>query len=217
MIIIKTELSALGIKTKKNPMVEKVIIFLKEKEKTIRKLLVVEQGCGQLRNTKYFIKIFNKIIIVDTEEQLTKPHILYDEKMSIREFVKKRWENHNIKIISSEKFKNTKFNADVVFSINVLDVTPPKIRKEILNSARKNLKKDGFFIAIVPRNDTWTLNRCKNAGSFTDGYILKNHNYHTFYRNWDDKHLKQLLRRSGFYEYENMSKYRQACFICKKR
>jgi len=217
MVIIKTELSALGIKTKQNPMVEKMVKFLKEKEKTIRNLLIVDQGCGQLRNTKYFIKMFNNIIIVDTDTQLMKPHILYDEKISIHEYVKKRWKNYSIKIINSEKFKKTKVNADVIFSINVLDVTPPKIRKEILNSAHRNLKKDGLFIAIVPRNDTWTLNRCKSAKSFDDGYILKNHNYHTFYRNWDNKHLKQLLRKNGFYEYENMSKYRQACFICKKR
>ena len=214
--VIKPENSALGIRKAPSPMLPRVftaINSLVAKQKV--NPVTLDHGCGQLRNIRSLLDFSNQLILVDTEKQLTKKHNFLGEYLTIQEYITKKYPEHNIRIFNSDKFEVSQLNIDIVFSINVLDVTPPKIRGAALRAIRKNLRDNGILVLIVPRNDSWTLQRCSKADKFADGYVFPNHGAFTFYRNWDDFSLEAIARRYGFVLLQNLSVYRYGCILCR--
>src|SRR5260370_26635884 len=137
------------------------------------------------------------------------------KKQTIREFIAANYPKSRIQILSNKQFALSAMSAGVVFSTNVLDVTPPETRHEILESATRNLSKRGLFVSIVPRNDSRTLNLCQTAQKYRDGNIFPNKNAFTFYRNWSNKDLVKLYRKHSLEVVVDISNYRYACMICK--
>lgn len=215
---IAPELSALGIKKNINPMLPKLVWELQQLRDEGRgpAMLVVDSGCGQLRHLEILLKSFPKLCLVDTELQLERMHLFAGKKQTIKDFIKSHYPKSQIKILSSQQFKRSSLSAGIVFSINVLDVTPPTTRNEILKSAVKNLSSQGLFAAIVPRNDSRTLSLCKTAKQYRDGYIFPNRNAFTFYKNWTDYALMKLFAKHSLKVVVDISNFRYACVICKK-
>lgn len=214
---IAPELSAQGIRKNQNPMLPTVLAALAARyalNGAPRQLRVVDQGCGQLRNVAALRKIASRLILVDTEEQLLKCHNFFGTRLTVGEFAKRQWPRDDIRILSTSEFDASEANADIVFSICVLDAVPPKTRTQILRAARKNLARDGLLVIIVPRNDSWTMNRCAEENTYADGHLLAHPNGYTFYRNWDTKALSRLVRRSGFTVEQDLSVYRHGCLLC---
>lgn len=182
----------------------------------IARLTVVDQGCGLLRNVPEIRRFANTLVLVDTHRQLTKKHSFCGHRLTIQDFVKTNWPRDNIRVLTAEQFETTTINADVILSVCVLDAVPPRTRARILRAAQQNLADNGVLVAIVPRNDSWTLHRCAESNSYADGYILRHANAYTFYKNWDTKTFAKLLRRNGFSVERDMSVYRHACMLCRK-
>ena len=213
---ILPELSAQGIRKSPNPCLPKALDYVK-KVLDRKEIVIVDQGCGQLRHLEFFLRLTKSVVLVDTALQLAKYHDFYGQKLTISEFVKEYHPNASIQVVCADLFEDSKIAADVIFSINVLDVIPPRTRTSMLRSAYNNLSPNGLFIAIVPTNDSRTLKRCRSAMSYADGHLLHHPSGYTFYKNWNVQSLKQLLKRNGFQILENMSTYRQLLFVCKRQ
>lgn len=218
-IEIVPELSALGIKKAINPMLLKVNEQIKKFpnfENLERVPAVVDLGCGQLRNLKEFEKHFSNLYLVDSERQFQKKHNFYGDLETIPEFIEKNYKGKNIKVLNFENFASSDISANLIFLINVLDVTPSKTRNKILRIARQRLSKDGYFIVITPRNDSHTLKLCTDDRKFEDGYFFPNRNYFTFYKNWSNQQIKELFDKHRLKIVKDLSIYRYSCCILKR-
>jgi hypothetical protein len=177
--------------------------------------LVVDQGCGQLRNVETLLSISNRIVLVDTERQLSTKHLFYDQRLTVCEFAEQHWSDKEVTVLTAKEFAKLSLNADIVFSINVLDVVLPTTRDELLRAARRNLSTTGMLAVFVPRNDTWTLRRCRSAQRFTDGYVFRNRDAHTFYHNWTNSEMKSLVNKWGFEIVKDVSVHRYIRLMCR--
>lgn len=217
MIEITPELSAQGIQKSTSAafrqLTERVRQIL-EKNDVGDQPLVVEQGCGLLRNVETLLTISNRLLLVDTEHQLSKTHRFYGQDSTIPEFVKNTWPNQSIRIVTAKEFGERCFDADVIFSVNVFDVVPPQTRTELLTAARRNLSESAILAVVVPRNDTWQLRRCTEDRRYADGYAMPNRGRFTFYHNWTNAEMETLLTDFGFEVVEDLSRYRHLSFLC---
>ena len=216
-IQVMPEYSALGVRKKSSKALHELIEHLGEyicHDSASDAPLVVDQGCGQLRNVEILLAISSQMVLVDTERQLKKKHSFYGQSLTVYEFVPQRWSDKDITILTAKEFSQSSLAADVVFSINVLDVVLPETRDEILHAAHRNLSPTGVLAVFVPRNDTWTLRRCKSINKLADGYVFPNHGVHTFYHNWTDSEMQKLLSERGFTIVKNLSMYRHLRLLC---
>ena len=213
-------LSAQEIRKNQNPMLERVLSVLRSEYALVNgdtTLSVVDHGCGQLRNVSTILTIARRLYVVDTEAQLSKKHLFYEHTLSVRDFVKKKWSDEDICVLSSKEFEKGGVKADLIFSICVLDAVPPKTRTAILRAAHRNLRRDGMLAIIVPRNDAWTMRRCTDSNTYADGHIFERAKGCTFYKNWNTEALVRLINRNGFMIEKDLSVHRHACILCKKQ
>ena len=215
-ITIRPELSAQGIRKHPNPLLPLAVKTVVDIKKHLGKgLLVVDCGCGQLRNVQTLLSLSSRIVLVDTPYQLDRQHDFYGERMCIRDFVRKRWPRKRIEVMSSSDFEMASVDADIIFSVNVLDVTPQRTRRAILRSCHNNLGTDGLFVAIAPRNDIWTLRICTPDKKYQDGYAFTHPSGYTYYRNWTGTSLHAAIETAGFRIERDLSTHRQVCIICR--
>jgi hypothetical protein len=216
-IEIRPELSAQGIRKKPNPLLLKLIPYLK-KEGIIPKgkIKLVDQGCGQLRHTSILKNFADPLIAVDTNRQIETEHDFYGKKYKIGEFVKKKWPTDNIEVLTATQFASQKKNAALIISVNVIDVLPKGERKKLFSAAYDNLRNDGYYLVIIPRNDTWTLRICTPRNKFEDGYIFMHSKGYTFYKNWEVEDIAKELRYEGFGVVKDISQYKYICLLLQK-
>lgn len=186
---------------------------LMEKEDGSNFPIVVDLGCGQLRNVDTLLGCSNKLYIVDTEYQLSRPHNFNSESLTVYDFVKTHYSGGDVTPMNTLEFGQSELAANLIFIVNVLDVTPPETRNEILRAARQNLAKGGLIITIAPRNDSHTLKLCTEERRYRDGFVFPNHGAYTYYKNWSSDDLKRLFKRHGLKSVSDTSNYRHACNI----
>jgi len=217
MIEITPELSAQGIQKGTSAAfretTERVRQIL-EQNRAGDRPLIVEQGCGLLRNVETLLTISSRLVLVDTEYQLSKPHRFYGQNLTIPEFVKNAWPGHPIRVMTAKEFAERCLGAEVIFSVNVFDVVPPQTRTELLAAAQQNLSTSGILAVVVPRNDTWQLRRCTENRRYADGYAMPNRGRFTFYRNWTNADMETLLTGFGFEVVQDLSRYRHLSVLC---
>jgi len=219
-IRIMPEYSAQGIKKQVSPLLSFAIQKSNEllnQNKIINNPLIVEHGCGLLRNTKELIKYYDKIILVDTEFQLKSLHNFEGNLLTIEQYVKTKWSRKNIIIMTNKEYINENNDVDIIYSINVLDVTHPMIRKEIYKSFIKTMNRNTLLVVILSRNDSWTLRLCKNTNKYFDGYVFKNRDAYTFYKNWNGNTLHKDLEKRGFKIINDFTNYKYVGLILSKK
>lgn len=212
--IISPELSALGIRKAPSPVLPRVFAVIK-KMCIKNNPLVVDHGCGQLRNINSLLQFSKRLVLVDTERQITKKHKFFAKDINIRDYIKMKYKQKNIKVLNEKEFDNFQANADFIFSINVLDVVPPKTRGIILEAIKDNLADKGILVLIIPRNDTWTIRRCTPKNRYADGYIFANRGGFTFYKNWCDQSIQALIKRHGYKVICDLTTYKYVCILCR--
>jgi len=85
-------------------------------------------------------------------------------------------------------------------------------------AAYRNLRDNGLYVVILPRNDSSIIRRCTESNRYQDGHVFSHHGVATFYVNFDDQSvLIRLLQRLGFRLLHDLSNYRQVCLIFVKR
>lgn len=216
---IRPEFSALGIGKPTSPLLSLLIqnVFeIRILEALKPPAIAVDLGCGLLRNLRELKRHFPKLILVDTELQLTRDHEFGGKRMTVQDYVRRYYSGGGITVLTDREFATSKINSDVTFSINVMDVVPSRTRRSILTSMVEHLLSTGQFASLVPRNDSRTLELCRNARTYQDGHLFPNHGALTFYKNWPGHTLKALYHRFPIHVVRDLSRYRHSCLICMK-
>ena len=203
-----------------NPAVSRAITALtNDRGKPLKDLRIADQGCGKLRHYKLLRPLARELYLVDTKDQLDKPHADRRVTYTVRQFATQASRRNNLRVIAlpATDFQQSTLDLDLVFSIAVCDVIPSRIRRTIIADASGNLKPHGYFVLIVPRNDVSITSRCTNHNRHDDGHAFAHHGIHTFYRNFSStKPLINQCRRNDLLVVDDLSVYRQICIIFTK-
>lgn len=120
-------------------------------------------------------------------------------------------------MLTNVEFANIEIQCDIIFSIAVADIIPLESFKHIIEDSYLKLKKDAYFVIVVPRNDTSILRRCNNENAYNEGFIFKKGKYTTYMRNYRDPNpLYNEFEKNGFSLVEDLSVFNQICSIFKK-
>jgi len=183
-------------------------------------LSAADQGCGRLRHLPIIRRFFDNIYLVDTQFQLGRRQILFGtHDISIPEYISTiKTGKKRVTVMSNQEFALSRLHLDVIFNICVFDVNIPKTRKDLISAAHRNLKRNGVFILIIPRNDQSILVRCTAENKYSDGHVFRHHGIYTFYRNYrETAQLIRYLSEYGFTLFADLSVYRQICLIFIKK
>jgi hypothetical protein len=216
-VTLRPELSAQGIRKSPSPMLKKCWATVTHLGLPARTPLVVDYGCGQLRNVRVLLTFSRRLVLVDTETQLSTPHEFYGRRLLPEELIRERWPVAGPTLLTSTEFEARSLGASVIFIINVFDVVPAATRKAMIRAAVRNLLPNGYLVIIAPRNDTWTLRLCTPARKYRDGYAFAHPRGHTYFRNWKDDSLQTCLLKSGIDIVTDLSVYRYVTVIGQPR
>jgi len=233
-IKVSPEYSAQSSITRATPLLEVSIKHIISNENTteLNSLRVADYGCGKLRHLCIFRNYFDSIYLVDTKFQLSRTLKLFGEKTTITKYIATLETSNNIRILNGSEFESSKLGLNAIFSIAVLDVVLPSTRTTMIETVHKNLKPGttmietvhknlkpgGFFVIIIPRNDSSILKRCLQNNKYYDGYFFNHHGITTFFKNFREaEHLVNKITRSGFVLVKNLSIYRHVCLLFKKK
>ncbi|MFA5228990.1 MAG: hypothetical protein WC446_04500 [Candidatus Paceibacterota bacterium] len=216
-ILINSEYSAQGRKHSISPGLIRLINKSSILKNIGNKNRVVDYGCGKLRNFEQIIKFAKELYLVDTKIQLLRNHTEQGKKFDYLDFLKNNSNGVICRIIDNINFQQLNINCDIIFSIAVADVIPLDSYSNIIKDSYNKLRKDGFFVLIVPRNDTSILRRCNKENSYKCGNLFKKGKYYTYMRNYrDSKPLYNEIEKYGFCLEEDFSFYNQICAIFQK-
>lgn len=187
-ILIRPEYSAVAAKNRRRPSrgTQAAIAVLREK----RASRVCEIGCGLLANSWHLVKAFKYVVLTDRKEQYERIREQLDELRRFASFKA---------FIEARLFARQKLNLDAAIIINVLHILPSRQeRLDVLNAARRNLRKGGALFIDGPYNETYYRDLVKTAVSYRDGVVMRRGDYCTFYRNMDFGELRSYVEEAGF-------------------
>ncbi len=185
---------------------------------SMRQFRVVDQGCGKLRHLKLLLELFQKIYLVDKEEQLLRKQRLFGkDSLSIPEYISSRIYSNRVKVFSNKDFAKKHLRLDLVLNACTFDVVLNQSRKEMVDAAYRNLRKGGYFVLIVPRNDQSITKRCFEKNRYKDGHVFEHHSIRTFFKNYKNHSgLIRLVKSRSYKLLLDLSTYRQVCLIFQK-
>jgi hypothetical protein len=214
---IRPESSALGMGKPISPFLPQLIAAVQDVRREFGLAparMVLEYGCGQLRNLRELHGYFPMVHLVDTELQLNRLHDFGGKRLTVRDYVRRYYRNGGVTVMSAPEFEASSLKVDVIFSINVMDVVPPETRLAMLATVKMHLHSSGQFASLVPRNDSRTLNLCRSSRAYQDGHIFPNHGAFTFYKNWSGDGLQRLYQSNGLDVMRDLSRYRYSSMVC---
>lgn len=179
---------------------------------------VADLGCGKLRHYAA-LSGFPKLYLVDTEKQLSMPHVDGGETYTVREVAARaRAKGNVVYAMNSFEFAKAHLELDLVVCIAVLDVVVSEVRKQLIAMASRNLRSQGICILVVPRNDSTILSRCRDKNRFKDGYVFAHHGTHTFFHNFRSySSIVAMCMREELTLIEDLSTYRQVCLVFSRK
>lgn len=123
-----------------------------------------------------------------------------------------------MQLLSVEEFAVAALGLDVIFTVATYDVVPRRTRVRMAQVTWRNLRPDGLYVVIVPRNDSTILRRCVAECAYGDGYAFHRNGIATFYRNCcDHTPIIASLQAIGFMCERDLSRYRQVCLVFRRR
>lgn len=177
--------------------------------------VVADVGCGKLRHYSLLQPRSRKLFLVDTASQLDKAHTDAGVTYTVRAFAAtERAKGRRVAAVDTSEFGRASLRLDTAFCVAVFDVVTRRVRKEILLSVARNLKRTGEFWLITPRNDTSILRRCSLDNQYEDGHTFAHHGLTTFFRNFAD--VTSILRdaeEAGLELCDDHSRYRQSVLL----
>ena len=180
---------------------------------------VADQGCGKLRHFRPLARAYEELLLVDTDRQLSSVHQLDGFEGSIHDYVGrfKAAQRSRVRLLTADQFAASALQLDVVFTVATYDVVPRQVRLAMAEAAWRNLTADGFYVVIVPRNDSTILRRCTAECAYQDGFAFRRDGVATFYRNFrDHRPLVAMVKRVGLRLERDLSIYRQVSLIFRK-
>lgn len=190
------------ITPEKTAIVNGISLSCKEIVKNYKEGMVLDYGCGKLRNTKYLLE--NNIIID-----------VLDTKKQIEENINKLNVLDINCVYTSNDILPKDYYEHILLSF-VLNVIPNKEdRVNVLNNIKNSLKDEGLLYVEV-RNDSFVKN-LKNKISYNDGYLTGNGNKKTFQKPYTLEDIKEFLKENKFDVLKTKKTSGSIFLLCKKR
>lgn len=173
-ICIQSEYAAKSVKQQSRAILD----WINNQEKVINAL---DYGCGKLRYSKELNKICKNLYLLDSKVQLERIQLLFDEKLSIVDYVRNCLPH--AKIVAVEDYPKIKVKFDIVLCINVLSSIPTwNNRNVVIKNIASLLKNRGKALFVTQYYDTFFTKSLKDPSNikFNDGWISKG-NTNSFY------------------------------------
>lgn len=141
----------------------------------------LDYGCGKLRYSKELNNICKNLYLLDSKVQLERIQLLFEEKMSIVDYTKKRFPNATI--IAAEDYDKIKVKFDLVLCVNVLSSIPTwSSRNIVIKNIASLLKNNGKALFVTQYYDTFFTKSLNNPANikYNDGWISKG-KFNSFY------------------------------------
>jgi SAM-dependent methyltransferase len=208
---IDSAFSAQGSRARPNPLVlaslSEVQLLLGDRIPTI-----VDQGCGRLRHLELLQGLTRRLVLVDTPGQLRKPQSLFGVGGRRISQLSTWWTTEtrtDIDVLTNRDFQRSHLDAACILSVCVYNVVTPQNRVELAQSAARNLRSDGIYVVIVPRNDHSIIRRQWRGIRVADGHVFRKPGVTTFFANFrDHSPLIDLIESYGLSLVRDASNYR---------
>lgn len=158
----------------------------------------VDYGCGKLRYLQPMLHTANRLTVVDSEVQLSRPQVIFGSKSTIRSWV---GASNRITVSNTQEFAIHASGYDRGFCINVLSAIPYAFAREnALRLLRQSLRPGAECLFVVQyRNSDFTrMANLPYARMWQDGILLDSLRGHSFYALISPEKLAALVRRAGF-------------------
>lgn len=174
----------------------------KEIEKTILQLPkncnALDYGCGKLRHTLVLSKVVNRVVAIDSEEQLCRNQIINGKRTSVYSYVS---EMLNVEVYNtiSPAWRNKEY--DFILCSNVLSAIPiEETRINVLKDIFSCLKPHGkALISLQYRNTYYKQYSARdNVIEYNGGWIIRVKNQYRYYGIIMPERLLGLLCSIGF-------------------
>jgi SAM-dependent methyltransferase len=201
-----------------SPALPKAIAFLRSDGSDGPLGTVADVGCGKLRHYRVLKDLATTLLLVDTERQMSREHSDGGTVYSIPRVAQAaRKQGESVHALTFEELKASKRKIDVAFCIAVFDVVTRTVRKEISAVVSERLRDGGYFVIIVPRNDSTITDRFSSANRYQDGHVFAHHGAQTFFCNFKTvATITGDCQKVGLVLQRDLSVYRQGCLIFRK-
>ena len=120
---IRSEFSAQRMSHTPNPAVSWAIAKLLPEGNLGPNLRIADQGCGKLRHFRTLSPIARELILVDTEDQLSRTYRDGDREYTVKQFAQSvSNRRRRVVVMTSDEFSCSQLHLDIVFCIAVFDV-----------------------------------------------------------------------------------------------
>ena len=201
-----------------NPAIMWSLNSMFPKGKPVHRVRIADLGCGKLRHFRILSTIASELILVDSEDQLSRVHKDAGKERTVKGFTESiSNKRKDVRVMTTAKFSSSTLALDIVFCIAVFDVVLRSVRKSLIQASERNLRKGGRFVVIAPRNDSSILCRCTSKNRYKDGHVFHHHGVTTFFTNLNSiRTIRNDCNKSGLQLDVDLSRYRQLCLIFSK-
>jgi hypothetical protein len=217
-IFIQSEYSAQRLSAPPNPAIGWALNALETIGHRPPFSRAADVGCGKLRHLNILAPLCKRLILVDTNAQISMVHSDHGQAYTIPEFARKRSTNERkISVLLADSFAQETLALEIIFCIAVLDVVPRQVRQNIIAASSSNLRKGGHFVVIAPRNDQSITSRFTDTNKYLDGHLFVRQGITTFFCNF--KSYESIIndcKRAKFSLAADVSKHRQVCLLFSK-
>jgi SAM-dependent methyltransferase len=180
---------------------------------------VADVGCGKLRHYKILSRAAGVLWLVDSKRQMAAMHRdgnVYYTISSAAESAQKH--GREVYALDVERFGLRRDLIDVAICVAVFDVVTREHRRQITKCVAERLRRGGYFVVIIPRNDSTITRRFTKENKYRDGHVFTHHGIQTFFSNFD--RYESVIRDCKKEKLElvrDISTYRQVCILFRKR
>ncbi len=174
---------------------------------------ILDYGCGRLRYSKLLSNRCNKITLVDSIDQINRLQTIYDEKTTVKDYVKSHMKD--AVLLSIEEYEQCDDKFDIIFCSNVLSAIPSKkVRKHILHNLKKSLSSNGKLIIINQYRNSFynNLKTRENTIEYMEGVLTIDADNSKYYGLLNKEIILSILKDASFNIVDCWYKD-QSCFV----
>jgi hypothetical protein len=159
--------------------------------------LAIDYGCGRLRYSIPLCSIADRVMCVDSKEQLEKVQIINGTRTTIVEYAKSAAQLHAMNIA---EFDGARFKAKLIICINVLSAIPHKSERcRAIQRIASSLASTGICLFSVQHRNS-DFDRVQSNGRarpYKDGYVINIGRRASFYGLLDREYISKMVVAAG--------------------